>query len=212
MTTCGAAANAASTSPAGGPPISPTRFPGTVSWTEISTAFGRCVVDDGRQRLEVDHDQVGGVLGDVAALGDDERDGVAHEAHLVLGQRRTRHLGDVRADRGVPLLPGTRVQVGGDEHGVHAGECLRLADVDGLDAGPGEGAAHEARMEHPGAGDVVDERPRAGEEPGVLHPVDAGTRVAPGAGGHRSAPSPYCPSRPAVGCFLRRPRQGSDTI
>ena len=177
------------------------------------TAVRRGVVDDGRQRLEVDHHQVGCVLGDVAALGDDERDGVAREADFVLGQRRTRHLRDVRADRGVPLLPGTRVQVGADEHGVHAGQVLRLADVDGLDTGAREGAADEAGMEHARTGDVVDECARAGEESVVLHPADAGTGVAPGAGwydGDVGAVTAALPSRRPV--LASQARQGSDTI
>ena len=50
-------------------------------------------VDDGDERLVVDLDELAGVLGEVAVLGDDERDGVADEAHVVAGeepQRRAR--------------------------------------------------------------------------------------------------------------------------
>ena len=73
---------------------------------ERVVALRRDVVDDRLQRLVVDVDQLGRVLGEVAALGDDQRDRVADEAHLVVGQRRARASRAVPADRGVPLLLG----------------------------------------------------------------------------------------------------------
>ena len=45
------------------------------------------VVDDGRERVVVDVDQLGRVLGQVAVVGHDQHHRVAHEAHLVVGQR-----------------------------------------------------------------------------------------------------------------------------
>ena len=71
---------------------------------ELRRRLGSAVVDDGRQRLVVDLDELGRVLGEVAVVGDDQRDRVADEAHLVLGQRRTRRLRTPRPDRRVPLL------------------------------------------------------------------------------------------------------------
>ena len=45
--------------------------------------------DDG-QRLVVDLDQIGAVLGSIARLGDDHRHRVAHEAHDIGGQWQAR--------------------------------------------------------------------------------------------------------------------------
>ena len=131
-------------------------------------------VGDGGQRLVVDVDQLDGVLGDVAALGDDERDRVADELHLALGQRRARGVGDVLARDGVPGLLDVRVEVLGDEHRVHTGQRERRRRVDAVDPGPGERAAHEAGVQHAGPRDVVDERAMAGEQAGVLDPRDRG--------------------------------------
>ena len=148
-------------------------------------AFGRGVVDERRGAARSRRRPGRRRPRRRSGLGHDERDGVAHETHLVVGQRRTRALGDVRARSPcatAPCTPGSRRRRRGRR--ARRGVPRASLDVDGLDAGPGEGAAHEAGMEHPRAGDVVDERPRAGEQPGVLDPADAGTRVAPGAGGH----------------------------
>ena len=49
-------------------------------------------------------------------VGDHERDRVADEAHLVLGERRARRLRAQRPDRRVPLLLDVGVQVGRGEH------------------------------------------------------------------------------------------------
>ena len=106
-------------------------------------ALGGRIVDDGHQALDVDDHELGRVLGDVAVLGDDERDGIAHEPHLILRERRARDLGDVRTDRRVPLLLDAGVQVGRHEHGMHPGEGDRLARVDRLDPSPGNVAAHK---------------------------------------------------------------------
>ena len=48
------------------------------------------------QRLVIDDDQVGCVLGERGGLGDDHGDRLAGEAHLVLGKQRLRRLLDLR--------------------------------------------------------------------------------------------------------------------
>ena len=52
------------------------------------------------------------------------------------------------------------------------GRARAVADVDGHDPGVGMKAAEEGDVEHPGDGDVVDEAPLAGEQPGILDPPD----------------------------------------
>ena len=60
---------------------------GDVVVHEPLRAPGRVDADDRRQHLVVDADQRDRVLGDVAALGDHERDRLADVVDLVLGQR-----------------------------------------------------------------------------------------------------------------------------
>ena len=137
------------------------------------------VVDDRAARLVVDHHELARVLGDVAVVGDDERDRVADEADLVLGERRSRRLRRLRAELRVPLLVHTRVEVLGDEHRADAGQRPRLVDVDRQDPAPGERAAHEAGVEHARPHDVVDEGAAPLQQPVVL---DAGHPAAGVAG------------------------------
>ncbi len=109
---------------------------------------------DGRQRLVVDEDQLGRVLGDVAALGDDDGDRLADVAHLVLGQRHLRArvedqvLDGRRRDQqraGLPVV----AQVGGSVDGHHAGHVRAPCDVSmPRDAGVGVVAAHEGGVQH----------------------------------------------------------------
>ena len=47
-------------------------------------------VDDRGERVEVELDELGGVLGDVRGLGDDDRDRLADEAHVAVGERAQR--------------------------------------------------------------------------------------------------------------------------
>ena len=59
---------------------------------ELVGVDGGQVVDHRWQGVDVDHDEAR-VLGDVAIVGDDERDRVADEPHLTLGQGRPWRLG-----------------------------------------------------------------------------------------------------------------------
>ena len=135
-------------------------------------------VGDRGQRLVVDVHQLDGVLGDVAAFGDDECDRIADEFRLALGQRRPGGVGDVLAGDRVPGLLDLGVEVVGREHGAHTGQRKGRRRVDALDARPRERAAHEARVQHARPGDVVDERAMAGEQPGVLDAGDSSACVS----------------------------------
>ena len=100
----------------------------------------------------VDDHELARVLGDVAVLGDDERDGIADEADLALGERRSRRLRRRRAELGVPLLVHTRVEVLGDEHRPDAGQGQGLGHVDRRRSGPGRrGCARSRRGACPAA-------------------------------------------------------------
>ena len=86
----------------------------------VGTSDGLGEVGDGGQRFVVDVDQVDGVLGEVAAVGDDQGDGIADELHLALGQRWPRGVGDVLARDGVPGLLDVGIEIRGGEDGVDA--------------------------------------------------------------------------------------------
>ncbi len=126
-------------------------------------------VEHDGQLLVVDLDQVAGVLGDVAVLGDHGRDGLAVVAHLldrdhVLDDRagaerrqRRRVLGDVLA---------------GDDAN-DAGQRLGRRRVDRDDLRVRVRAAHDRRVRHAGQLDVVEVAALAAQEARVLDAVDA---------------------------------------
>jgi hypothetical protein len=79
-------------------------------------------VGDCGERLVVDVDEFDRVLGHVPTVGDDERDRVADELRLALGQWRAWRVRDVLARNGVPSLLDVGVEIVGGEHRVHAGQ------------------------------------------------------------------------------------------
>ena len=95
---------------------------------ELVRVDGGQVVDHRWQGVDVDHDELARVLGDVAIVRDDERDRVADEPHLTLGQGRPWRLGPARAQLRVPLLVDARVEVLGDEHRMDPGRA-RASDT-----------------------------------------------------------------------------------
>ncbi len=85
-------------------------------------------VRDRGQQVVVDVDQRGGVLGDVAAVGDDDGDRLAHIGHLAVGEREAPHAVERRAGIGVPhhaALGHHGGEVVEGEHGVHARQRQR---------------------------------------------------------------------------------------
>ena len=182
MTTWAADANASSTASALRPRSCPATLPAKPSCTSSVDVLGVDVVGDRGQRLVVDVDQLGRVLGEVAALGDDERDRIADEADLALGERRPRRVGDVPADDRVPGSRTSGLRSSAQNTACTPSSASAGRRVDAEDARPGERAAHEAGVQHPGPHDVVDEGALAGEQALVLDPVHAGPRVARGCG------------------------------
>ncbi len=140
-------------------------------------------VDDGRQRVEVDLDQFGGVLGEVAVAGDDQHDRVADEAHVVLGQREDRGHEVVGAleHRGQHRHRDLVVEVVGGEHRHDALGLAGGRHVEVRDLRPGEVAAQEVRVQHVGEDDVVRVVAPARQQAGVLLAGDGLTDEASGA-------------------------------
>ena len=199
-TTSAASSNTGASFSAGRPPIPRRGCPGQPSNTSSSFVVGRRVVDDRGERVVLDVDEIGGVLGDVAIVGDDERDEIADEADLVLGERGARAVRDVLAGEREPRFVDARVEVGRGEHGVDAVEFERCGGVDAHDPRPGERAAHEAGVEHARPHDVVDVGAVAGEQPRILDAGDAGAGVAGRPGGDVGRCGRVLTSRsPAVG-------------
>ena len=99
-----------------------------------------------RQRLVVDLDQLAGVLGDVARVGDHHRDRLADMAHPVdregkIRHRRPHHARD-RPDHAGELRPG--------DDADHAGQRQRARCVDPADAGVRVRRAQDGGMLEPG--------------------------------------------------------------
>ena len=121
---------------------------------------------DRRQDLVVDVDQLERVAGDVGALGDDRRDLLALEAHLVGGEHGLRVARERRHPRQVVL----RHQLARHDRD-DAGQRRRAARVDRLDPGVRDRAPQELHVEHVGQRDVVDVVAAAAEEAAVLEPL-----------------------------------------
>ena len=159
------------------------------------------VADDGVDRLDVELDEVAGVLGEVAGLGDDQRHGLAGEAHVVLGEAAERPPAGAALEVD-PRLVHVAVEVGAGEHGDDAGQLAGRGDVEGRDRSRSDVAAQERHVQHPGHHDVVDVRAVAGHQPGVLATLDP---LADEAVARRRRGGPLlhrghdgCPCRPAA--------------
>ena len=120
-------------------------------------------VDHRVERLVLDLDQFQRVAGAVAVLGDDERDLLTLEAHLVGGEHRLQ----IARDRSHPGDP-ARLQVRPGEHRVDARVLERGGGVDRGDPGMRERAAENRSVEHPGQLEVVDVPSQTADEATVL--------------------------------------------
>ncbi len=127
-------------------------------------------VEDGRERVVVDLDELGGVLGEVAALGDDQHDRVAHEADVGIGEREHRghEVVGTLEHRRQHRTGDLGVELGAGVDGHHTLGLAGGGDVEAGDAGPGEVAAQEVGVEHVGEHDVVGVATSAGEEARVF--------------------------------------------
>ena len=133
-------------------------------------AGGRVRGDDGRERIQVQVDQAGGVLGDVPALRDDERDGIADVTDAITGQRGVgRRRQAVDRDAEVKRI-GAVGKILRGEHGMDTREGLRRGGVHAAQYRVGDRAAHEAPVQQPRGLDVVHVSPAAGEDARILLP------------------------------------------
>ena len=159
-------------------------------------------VHHGSDHLVLDVDQLERVARRVAVVGDDERDLLALEAHLVGGEHGLR----VVRHRRHPRQP-ERLEHGAGDDRVHLRVRLGGGGVDRHDPGVRVRAAQDRAVQHAGQVDVVDVAALAADEADVLlaeHAAEA-DRVAGGAGGncgigHDAAPSVSLLSLSAAHC------------
>ena len=142
--------------------------------------FGRALCQglirggDRWQRLVLDGDALGRVLGEIDRLGDDEGDGIADQHRPAVrqrGPRRHEHrravaalARDHRAERAV--FRGR--PIGAGEHREHARHLLRRAHVDRADARMRVGRAQDMGMSEARQVEIVGIAPPPREEPRIL--------------------------------------------
>ena len=127
-------------------------------------------VDQRRERVVVHHHELGGVGGEVPVLGHHGHDGLAREPHDVGGQQRPSHAvgqhGERVGDEG-------EAEVGAGEHAQHARLLGGLLGVDVHDPRVRVGRADVRHPRRAVERDVLDVGGGAGQEAGVLDPLDA---------------------------------------
>ena len=166
FTTWSASASAVSTSPQSKTPDHTTFEPAS-SWRTTSSFSDSCRVDEDRQLVVLDLDELGGVARELARRRAHGRDRLAHVPHatdrervvLDVPARLDGHLEErIRVDR--DLVAGDRA--------VDALELERPGDVDRDDLRVRVRRADEVDVAHPVPAHVVEERALALDEPAVL--------------------------------------------
>ena len=159
-----------SASAPGGPAAA--RLPPSNSWGASSSSALVMSTSTG-QVVGVDVDHRGGVDGLRAGLGDHDRDRLADEAHLALGQDGAAHL-----LRGVHGRPGgaerLELQVGRGVDADDARHPRRLLGLDLVDRAVGRRGAHEDGVQRTRLPQVVRVRPCPAQERRVLDPPHRG--------------------------------------
>ena len=102
----------------------------------------RLGIDDGRQRLEIDGDQLGRVFREIAAVGEDDRDRFADMTHLVVGQQRLLRIEEVVLDLRGPFPRQRQLGVGDRRQAA----CASSAPLSTY-ATPGAAAARDRSTE-----------------------------------------------------------------
>ena len=130
--------------------------------------------DDRIEQVVVDLDQRGGVLGEVAALGHDQRDRLPDVAHHVVRDGRVGRAVEAGDGLGEVEVLGDGAHLGAGEHAHHALDLAGCLGVDARDPRVRHGAAQEVAVEHAARLHVVDVTASAGEDGPVLLAVDPG--------------------------------------
>ena len=149
-------------------------------------------VADRRQRVVMHGDRGGGILGNVARVGDHHRDRLADiidfgARQRVLGaQRRDRRIGQQHRHR----FAAHRIrQILGGDDGVDAGYRQRRLGVDAVHARVRIRRADEAGVQHAGHFHVVDETAAAGQQRRIFEPRHARAEMFCA---HGVSPPPRC--------------------
>ena len=125
-----------------------------------------------RERLDIERDRFGGVLGVGNGLRDHTGDRIADETHFVGGQRRPRHVMDRRAvavlQRHVAFEPAITGEIVRGQHGEHARHRLGGAGIDRADDAVRLAAAHHHGIGLAGAGHIVGITALAAHQRGVF--------------------------------------------
>jgi hypothetical protein len=130
-------------------------------------------VGDRRQRLDLDLDQAERILGNGRRVGEHDRDGLAHVAHLGLGDHRLSERLEIRqrlqphgdARHAIADIPGR-------DHAMHAWQGARGRNGDRADAAMGDGAAQDRRVQHVLAREIVDILSASAQKAQILEPFD----------------------------------------
>jgi hypothetical protein len=129
-------------------------------------------IHDGRQRVDLDHDQFGGVDRFGAAAGYDDGHGFAHETHALSSKARP---GEVRSSARTGLPPFRQVrqrQVGGGEHRFDSSLRSCLGGVDRPQDPVGDVRAHEYQVQSVAEVEVGHEAGSSSQQDRVLEPGD----------------------------------------
>ena len=111
--------------------------------------------EDGLEHLVVHVDEVEGLLGDVRVRGRHGRHRVALVEHLLVRQVVLRHHPGIALGLyEIETLLRNDGKVHGGGNGLHAGQGLGLAGVDGANTGVGVGAAEDLAVQQSGHVDV----------------------------------------------------------
>ena len=120
-------------------------------------------IDQNRQFLIVDVDQIGAVGGDIAVGRNDEGDFLVLVEDAILREYGLNVPGKRRH-----VMKAERLQVGGGQNRQHAGKRLGPRSVDRLDLGMAVGRTGKVAVDHPGQFEIVDIVALALNEPDVL--------------------------------------------
>ncbi len=143
-----------------------------MEWPGENSTGGGLRVEQRRQFLDRDVDQIGGVFGDIGVDREHRGDRIADIAHALLGQHRLA-VRIERRDRALAEIDRRHLgNVVGGPHREHAGQRARRRRIDRGDAAMRVSRAHDAHMELMRKIDVAGKRATPGNERRILKPRD----------------------------------------